>query len=266
MSVKRAATPIDASVSADTTGLSRAELAERIGAVREQIAAAAKRAGRDAADITLLGVTKEHPAELVTAAYEAGLRAFGENRVEEALPKTIDVESRLRANLGSSAIMPEWHMIGHLQSRKAAQVLPWAALLHSVDSEKLAHRLSAFCAATGRALPILLEVNIAAEESKFGFAPTDLPGAVESILALPALKLQGLMTVAPVAEDPGEVRPVFAALRAVLFELAGRFPEADWRHLSMGMSDDFAVAIEEGATIVRIGRALFGERASCRME
>lgn len=257
---------MDTSVLADTEGLTRAELAERIGALREQIAAAARRAGRDAADITLLGVTKEHPAELVTAAYEAGLRAFGENRVEEALPKTIAVESWLTANLGSAAAMPEWHMIGHLQSRKAAQVLPWAALLHSVDSEKLARRLSAFCAAAGRALPILLEVNIAAEESKFGFAPADLPGAVESILALPALKLQGLMTVAPVAEDPEEVRPVFAALRALLFDLAGRFPGADWRHLSMGMSDDFAVAIEEGATIVRIGRAIFGERASCRIK
>jgi pyridoxal phosphate enzyme (YggS family) len=255
---------MDRSVLADTEGLTRGELAERIGALREQIATAARRAGRDAADITLLGVTKEHPAELVMAAYEAGLRAFGENRVEEALPKTIAVESWLRAGLGNPAAMPEWHMIGHLQSRKAAQVLPWAALLHSVDSEKLARRLSTLCAGTGRALPILLEVNVAAEESKFGFAPADVPAAVESILALPALKLQGLMAVAPVAEDPDEVRPVFAALRALLFDLAGRFPEADWRHLSMGMSDDFAVAIEEGATIVRIGRALFGERASCR--
>ena len=223
--------------------------------------AAARRAGREPADITLLGVTKEHPAELAMAAYEAGLRAFGENRVEEALPKTIAVESRLRAKLGSAAAMPEWHMIGHLQSRKAGQVLSWASAAAFSGQREAGPPPQHACAPrAGRALPILLEVNVAAEESKFGFAPADLPRAVESILALPALKLQGLMTVAPLVEDPEEVRPVFAALRALLFDLAGRFPEADWRHLSMGMSDDFAVAIEEGATIVRIGRAIFGQR------
>ncbi len=257
---------MDAGVPTGAEALSGPELIERIGALREQIAAAAGRAGRQAADVTLLAVTKEHPAEAVVAAYEAGLHAFGENRVEEALPKTIEVESRLRERLGSAAVLPEWHMIGHLQSRKAGQVLPWAALLHSVDSVKLARRLSSFCAESGRVLPILLEVNVAAEASKFGFAPADLPAAVESILGLPALRLQGLMTVAPQAGDPEEVRPVFAALRGLLFELAGHFPEADWRHLSMGMSDDFAIAIEEGATIVRIGRAIFGERASCKIK
>jgi PLP dependent protein len=251
---------METGVPVNTSQFTTTALAERIDAVHEQIRAAAKRAGREPADITLLGVTKEHPAELAIAAYEAGLRAFGENRIEEALPKTIAVESALKAKLGRMAALPEWHMIGHLQSRKAGQVLSWASLVHSVDSEKLARRLSMLSAEAGRVLPILLEINVAAEESKFGFTPADVPRAVESILALPGVALQGLMTVAPLVADPEEVRPVFAALRTLLFDLAGRFPEVDWRHLSMGMSDDFAVAIEEGATIVRIGQAIFGQR------
>ena len=233
----------------------------RIAAVQERIAAAARRAGRDPAEVTLVAVSKTHSPEEVAAAYAAGLRVFGENRVEEAAPKVAAVAALLdrpsSVVIGPSSIV-EWHMIGHLQSRKAEDVLPWASMVHSVDSVKLAQRLSRF--ATAEKLPILLEINVSGEASKYGFQPEELPAAVETIAALPGLALQGLMTMAPIAADPEEVRPVFAALRALRDELARRYPNLDWRHLSMGMTDDFEVAIEEGATIVRVGRAIFGER------
>jgi|YNPBryantNP2012_1023418.scaffolds.fasta_scaffold04083_3 pyridoxal phosphate enzyme (YggS family) len=237
------------------------ELRQRIAAVQERIAAAARRAGRAADEITLVAVTKTQGPEVVAAACAAGLRAFGENRVEEAIPKVRAVA----ALLGEAAAADlRWHMIGHLQSRKAGDVFPWAAMVHSVDSVKLAVRLNRFAVAAGRRLPILLEVNVAAEPSKYGFAADDLAAHVEAIAALPGLQIQGLMTVAPIAADPETVRPVFAELRRLRDDLARRFPGLDWRHLSMGMTDDFEVAIEEGATIVRIGRAIFGERVETK--
>jgi hypothetical protein len=228
-------------------------LESRVTAVRERIAAAARRAGRDPDAVTLVAVSKTHTAEEVAAAYAAGLRVFGENRVEEAAPKAAAV-----ARLVAPAEPPAWHMVGHLQSRKAEDVLPWASMVHSVDSVKLAQRLSRFV--TAQALPVLLEVNVSGEASKYGFGAEQLFGAAGTIAALPGLALQGLMTMAPIAADPEEVRPVFAALRALRDELARRYPSLDWRHLSMGMTDDFEVAIEEGATQVRVGRAIFGER------
>jgi pyridoxal phosphate enzyme (YggS family) len=259
-------------------------LTQHIAAVQERIARAARRVGRDPAAVTLVAVSKTHGADAVVAAYAAGLRVFGENRVEEAAPKTGEV-----ARLIAPAPPPAWHMIGHLQSRKAEDVLPWASMVHSVDSIKLAQRLSRFVTAShaghsslrsesstqtasdfsshGEALrsptcvPILLEVNVSGEASKYGFHSGELPGAVEAIAALPGLALQGLMTMAPIAADPEDARPVFAALRGLRTELARRYPAVDWRHLSMGMTDDFEVAIEEGATIVRVGRAIFGEQA-----
>ena len=229
------------------------ELQSRIAAVHERIAAAAERAGRDPAEVTLVAVSKMHSPEEVAAACASGLRVFGENRVEEAAPKVEAV-----AQLVAPAPPPAWHLIGHLQSRKAEDVLPWASMVHSVDSVKLAQRLSRF--ATAEKLPILLEVNVSGEASKYGFRPEELPAAVETIAALPGVALQGLMTMAPIAADPEEVRPVFAALHTLKDELARHYPALDWRHLSMGMTDDFEVAIEEGATIVRVGRAIFGER------
>ena len=153
-------------------------LSYRIAAVQERIAAAARRAGRDPAEVTLVAVSKTHSPEEVAAAYAAGLRVFGENRVEEAAPKTGEV-----ARLVAPAGPPAWHLIGHLQSRKAEDVLPWASMVHSVDSVKLAQRLSRF--ATAEKLPILLEVNVSGEASKYGFQPEELPGAVEAIAALP---------------------------------------------------------------------------------
>jgi pyridoxal phosphate enzyme (YggS family) len=266
------------------------ELSGRIAAVQERIARAARRAGRDPAEVTLVAVSKTHTADEVAAAYAAGLRVFGENRVEEAGPKATAVAELLRQipeparseiarpivpGAGQSeaiglsvdhssfvirhSSVVAWHMIGHLQTRKAEDVLPWASVVHSVDSVKLAARLSRFAAA-GREVAILLEVNVSGEGSKYGFIPAELPAAVEAIAPLPGLRLQGLMTMAPIVPDPADARPVFAGLRRLRDDLAGRFPAVDWRHLSMGMTDDFEVAIEEGATMVRIGRAIFGER------
>jgi pyridoxal phosphate enzyme (YggS family) len=229
------------------------ELQSRIAAVQERIAAAARRAGRDPAEVTLVAVSKTHSPEEVATAYAAGLRVFGENRVEEAVPKIGAV-----ARLVTPVEPPAWHLIGHLQSRKAEDVLPWARMVHSVDSVKLAQRLSRF--ATAEKLPILLEVNVSGEASKYGFRLEELPAAVETIAALPGLALQGLMTMAPIAADPEDVRPVFASLRALRDELTRSYPTLGWHHLSMGMTDDFEVAIEEGSTIVRVGRAIFGER------
>ena len=223
-------------------------LRENIARAQERIAAAERRASR-VGEVTLIAVSKTHPAEAVAAAFHGGLTRFGENRVEEAGPKAEALRD----------LPLEWHMIGHLQSRKAGDVFPWASLVHSVDSIKLAGRLSR-AAAGGQTLRVLLQVNVSGETSKEGFAPEELPGAVGIVAALPGLRIDGLMTMAPIARDPEEVRPVFRALRGLRDDLARQFPKIAWRHLSMGMTDDFEVAIEEGATLVRIGRAIFGER------
>jgi PLP dependent protein len=228
----------------------------RIAAVEERIAAAACRAGHPFDAITLVAVSKTHGPEAVAEAFRAGLRAFGENRTEEASPKSAAV-----AALVAPAEPPAWHMVGHVQSRKAADVLPWSSMVHSVDSARLAGRLSRFCTEIGRELEILLEVNVSGEASKYGFLPAELSQAVEHIAGLPALRLRGLMTVAPIVPRPEMARPVFARLRQLRDELALRYPTLDFAHLSMGMTDDFEVAVEEGATLVRIGRAIFGERA-----
>ncbi len=238
----------------------------RISKVQERIFAAARRAGRDPSEVTLVAVSKTQPPEVVAAAHRAGLRLFGENRVEEAGPKAIAV-----AELVAPQTEPAWHMIGHIQSRKAANVLPWASMIHSIDSLRLASRLSnalqASIVGAGRptnaaqqGLPILLEINVSGEESKYGLSPVEAPAAVEAIAALPNLQIEGLMTMAPIVPDPELARPTFAALRRLRDQLARRFPALSWRHLSMGMTDDFEVAIEEGATLVRIGRAIFEAR------
>ena len=223
-------------------------LRTNIERVRERIAAAERRAGRQG-EVTLIAVSKTHPAETVAAAFRQGLTRFGENRVEEAGPKAEALRD----------LPVEWHMIGHLQSRKAADVFPWASLVHSVDSVKLAGRLSR-AAPPGGSLSILLQVNVSGEASKEGFAPEEMTAATEMIAAFPGLRIEGLMTMAPISDNPEDARPVFRNLRQVRDGLARQFPHLSWRHLSMGMTDDFEVAIEEGATLVRIGRAIFGER------
>lgn len=238
-------------------------LRENIARVQERIAAAEQRAGRSG-EVTLIAVSKTQPAATVAAACCAGLSLFGENRVEEAGPKAEAVKQLLSqtsevcetSGVSGDFSLPEWHMIGHLQSRKAADVFPWAAMVHSVDTMKLAGRLSR-AAVEGRSLPILLEVNVSGEESKAGFRPEELLPAVEAIAALPRVRIEGLMTMAPIVEQAELARPVFQGLRRLREQLARQFPALPWTHLSMGMTDDFEVAIEEGATLVRIGRAIF---------
>ena len=231
-------------------------LSTNLHAVRERIAAAAGRAGRDPAEIVLVAVTKTRPPEVIQAAYDLGLRHFGENRVEEAESKV----DRLPADI-------IWHMIGHIQSRKAKLVVPIFHAVHSVDSVKLARRLDRLSEGRPDPLPVLLECNVSGETSKYGFDAshwrTDddqragVVASVRELLALPHLQVQGLMTMAPIVEDAEQARPIFGRLRQLRDELAAAFPQADWQHLSMGMTDDFEVAIEEGATLVRIGRAIF---------
>ncbi len=232
--------------------------------VRERIAEAAGRAGRDPEGVTLVAVTKTFPVETVLLGYDLGLRHFGENRPEEGAEKIPSV------NTAVGEERPTWHMVGHVQSRKAALVVAHFDVVHSVDRFKIARRLSRFAVEADRVIPVLLECNVSGEATKFGF-PVDrwqedenqreaFFAACAEILALPGLRVEGLMTMAPIVEDPEEVRPVFAGLRALRDALAERFPQATWRELSMGMTDDFEVAVEEGATMVRIGRAIFGPR------
>ncbi len=233
------------------------ELEHNLRAVQQRITDAAARAHRDANAITLVAVTKTFPVETILAAHALGIRHFGENRVEEAASKIPIVNSQ---------IVPSpitWHMIGHLQSRKVKATLPLFDFVHSVDSVALARRLNDHAQGLGKRLPILLEVNVSGEATKYGFAPTPREpffDAAREIASLPYLDAQGLMTIAPIVARPVEARPYFRALRELRDELRARFPERAWQHLSMGMTDDFEVAIAEGATIVRIGRAIFGER------
>lgn len=215
-------------------------IAENLAQVWERIDRACQKSGRRPEDITLVAVTKGVGIERILEAYSLGIRHFGENRIQEAQEKIPGLEH------------PDmtWHMVGHLQTNKAKLALGLFHTIDSVDSLPLAQALSRKAPA---ALPILLEVNVAGEASKFGFSPYALPPALKEIARLPNLEVRGLMTVAPLVKDPEEVRPVFATLRELARALGLRV-------LSMGMSDDFAVAIEEGATQVRLGRAIFGER------
>jgi pyridoxal phosphate enzyme (YggS family) len=223
------------------------DVAASLKAVRERIAAAADRAGRSPASVRLVGASsaaKGVTPERLRAALEAGLSDFGENRVQEA-------EASVAA-LGARAKEATWHFIGHLQTNKAAAAIDLFDIIQSVDSLRLAENLSR---RAGRALQVLLEVNVAGEASKQGLWPGEVGQVVSRVANLPYLNLTGLMTIAPIADDPENVRPVFRELRE-LAEANG-LPQ-----LSMGMTDDFEVAIEEGATLVRIGRAIFGERPS----
>ena len=222
--------------------------------VQDRISASAARAGRKVDAIALVAVSKTHPVEALLAAYELGVRHFGENRVEEASTKL----PAFRQVISDPAVV--FHMIGHLQSRKAGDAVALFDRVHSVDSVKLAQRLSRLAK---KPLPILLEVNVSGEESKYGFdgaRRAELFDAVEAIASLPNLQLDGLMTMAPIVDDPEQARPIFQALRELRDEIEVRYSHVKLPQLSMGMTDDFEVAIEEGATLVRIGRAIFGER------
>jgi PLP dependent protein len=243
-------------------------IAQRIAAIQERIAAAARRAGRNPAEVRLIAVTKTHPPELIAQAVTAGVHDLGENRIQEA-------EGKVSA-LATLEPRPTWHLIGHLQRNKAKTAVGLFDMFHSLDSLRLAETLNRHAAARAtaddqRPLPVLLQVNVSGETGKEGFNLSGGPdhaaqwphfqAEVEQILALPHLQVRGLMTIAPFADDPEVARPVFRMLRTLRVTLAQQFPQADWSQLSMGMTDDFEIAIEEGATIVRIGRAIFGARA-----
>lgn len=232
------------------------DIAANLERVRGRLAAAARRAGRPASEITLVAVSKTHPVSAVQAALAAGQRDFGENLVEEAWAKFRAPESPL-----ADGAETHLHLIGPIQSRKAALAAACRpAMLHAVDRLKVASRLDRFAAEAGTTLDVLLEVNVSGEASKFGFTPAGLWQEVGALLELPHLRVNGLMTIPPYAPDPELARPHFAALRDLREKLAARFDVAGWQHLSMGMSHDFEVAIEEGATLVRVGAAIFGER------
>ena len=215
---------------------------QNIRDVERRIARACERAGRSPDEVTLVAVTKTIDVPAIEAAFNAGIRNFGENRLQEAKPK-IEQLASLRHHL-------TWHMVGHLQTNKAKTAADIFDIIHSVDSIRLAETLS------GRAqknLPVLIEVNISAEATKSGLLLPEVDETVRQIGRLPHIEILGLMTIAPWVSDAEEVRPVFRQLRQLRDALG-------LRHLSMGMTDDFEVAIEEGATLVRIGRAIFGER------
>jgi len=231
---------IDPSASAP----SAAVIAENLRRVRERIDAACQRAGRSLEEVTVVGVSKGFPVDAVVAAYAAGLADMGENRVQEAAAKV--------AAAAAQGARLRWHLVGHLQRNKVKTSLGLFDIIHSVDSLRLAEAVGREAGARAP-VSVLLEVNVAGEESKFGLAPDEVAVVLARARALPNLDVLGLMTVAPLAADAEEVRPVFRRLRELGKSL-------ELRHLSMGMSDDFEVAVEEGATLVRIGRAIFGPR------
>jgi PLP dependent protein len=229
-------------------------IAENVAQVREQIAAAARRAARNSDDITLMGVSKTFPVERIREAHAASLRVFGENRVQEFAGKA-DALRDLRD--------VEWHLIGHLQTNKAVKAAELFDAIDSVDSVRMAEKLNTFAEAAGKTLSVLIEINVGGEQAKSGVAPgsADLDQILQSAPQCEHLKFRGLMTVPPYTDDPEGSRPYFRQLRQIRDSIVSRkLPNIDMAVLSMGMSHDFEVAIEEGATCVRVGTAIFGQR------
>jgi hypothetical protein len=234
-------------------GTPQADIAANLAEVRGRMRAAAERAGRRAEEVLLVAVSKTYPLAAIAAALTAGQHDFGENRLEELWPKVYEAE-----RMGLQDI--RWHMIGTIQSRKSADAVGPVTLIHAVDRLKLAGRLSRAALTAGRSLDVLLEVNVSGEANKHGFRPAELVAEAPALAALPGLQIRGLMTMAPLVDDPEQTRPVFRGLRELRDRLCAEPQTAGWCELSMGMSNDFEVAIEEGATIVRIGSAIFGAR------
>lgn len=225
-------------------------IADNVRLVREEIAAAARRSGRSPAAVRLMAVTKTVDDDGIRAALAAGVEIIGENYVQEARQK--------RAALGEGG---EWHLIGRLQTNKARIAVGLFAMIHSLDRPELAREIDRRAREAGRVMPVLIEVNLTGEESKSGAAPGEVPALVRLAASLPNLAVRGLMTMPPWFADPEEARPCFRALRELRDRIAAAaIPNVAMGELSMGMTGDYAVAIEEGATIVRIGRGIFGER------
>jgi pyridoxal phosphate enzyme (YggS family) len=229
-------------------------VAENLEWVRERIAQAAAKAGRAVDEVELVAITKTHDAERVREAIEAGQILFGESRVQEARVKIPELPSNLR-----------WHFVGHLQKNKIRHALPLFELIHSVDSLSLAQEINRIAEEEGMHPRVLLEVNVAGEGSKFGFPPDQLRRDMEALLALPRLSIEGLMTIPPLANEAEASREYFVDLRKLRDRLETEF-QMKLPYLSMGMTNDFPVAIEEGATLARVGTAIFGERRRPKRE
>jgi PLP dependent protein len=227
-------------------------LADNLESIQQRIRAACERAGRDPESVHLLAVSKNHPPETIQEAVNLGLTLFGENKVQEAKAKIPLCPGRAR-----------WHFIGHLQSNKCRDAVHLFKMIHSVDSLSLAEEINKRAEQFAKTMPVLLEVNVAGESSKFGYNPERLLAELVQINALPKIEIHGLMTIAPWSDNPEKVRPVFRKLRE-LKQQCEQILGAPLPHLSMGMTGDFEVAIEEGATFVRIGTALFGPRSEAK--
>ena len=226
-------------------------LKENLEEVEKNIQEACRRSGRDRRDVTLVAVSKTKPAEMVQEAYDLGQRDFGENKVQELTAKCQVLPEDIR-----------WHLIGHLQTNKVKYIVGKTCLVHSVDSIKLAAAISKEAVKHGCTVPVLIEVNVAGEESKFGVSPEETEALVREASALPALEIRGLMTIAPNVSDPEKNRPVFRRLKELSVDIAGKnINNVTMNVLSMGMTGDYQVAVEEGATIVRVGTGIFGQRA-----
>ncbi len=229
---------------------------DRYQRLQERIYSSALRAGRSPEDITLIAVSKTHPPEAIERAYRFGIRNFGENYVQELRTKQAHFPRTTYPDL-------QWHFIGHLQRNKAKFLVGNVALIHSVDNLRLAQKISQLAVDRNLTVPILLQVNTSGESSKYGCDPEQLFALAEHIFQLPNLHVRGLMTLAAYLSPPERTRPMFALLRTLRDRLEQRFPEfAPLPELSMGMTNDFEIAIEEGATMIRIGTALFGERSA----
>ncbi len=223
---------------------------DHLNEVRENIQKACEKAGRSPQEVTLIAVSKTKPLFMLEEAYEAGARDFGENKVQEILEKHPKMPEDAR-----------FHMIGHLQRNKVKQVLPHAVLIHSVDSYRLAEQISQEAGKLGITAKILLEVNVAKEESKFGMMPEDVPEMAGQIAALPHLQIEGLMTIAPFVDDPEKNRPVFRKLYQLSVDIKKKnIDNVSMGVLSMGMTGDYQVAVEEGSTMIRVGTGIFGAR------
>ena len=226
-------------------------ISQNIAEIRERIAKAAERSGRTAEDILLIAVTKLHEPDEIEEAIATGITDIAENKVQEIQKKYDQIVSPVN-----------WHLIGHLQTNKVKYIVDKVVMIHSVDSLKLAEEIDKRAAAAGKTMDVLLQVNAAHEESKFGLDPKDVPRVMQEILdACPNVRIRGLMHMAPWSEDPEEIRPYFKEVKDLFDTLSEvKHPNADFKYLSMGMSHDFETAIEEGANIVRIGTSIFGER------
>ena len=225
-------------------------LKEQLLFVESEITKACERGNRNREDVTLIAVSKTKPVETLQEAYDLGVRIFGENKVQELVDKY--------------EVLPDdiqWHMIGHLQRNKVKYIIDKVACIHSVESVRLAETIEKEAAKHDRIIDILVEVNVAGEDSKFGLSPEEVPAFVEEISKFTHLRVKGLMTIAPFVDDPEENRPVFKALKKLSVDIAAKnIDNVSMNVLSMGMTNDYQVAIEEGATMVRVGTGIFGER------